>query len=267
MLPTDASLATRARRSAGVRPCRRIGMRAETRTIRSSRSTATCSRSTSRSTAPSSSRSPRPIAPHCRSRSATSIRSFVDNLKEPLVFANDLLQGRGEAAGITGRRFIINSTWGIGGLFDKAAGLGMSRQSGDFGQTLFAWGVGRRPVPDAAAVRAVERPRRDRDGRRLLRGADRARRFRRDAPQGQASVGVSAASTTLAEHRDRSKASRRARSTSTRTCAASWRQNRQATLREARDVGPGRRSGRSRRATPRRPIRRSPARRAAGPPR
>ena len=70
-----------------------------------------------------------------------SVRSFIDNLKEPLVFANDLLQGRGEAAGITGRRFIINSTWGIGGLFDKAAGLGMPRQSGDFGQTLFSWGI------------------------------------------------------------------------------------------------------------------------------
>ncbi len=69
------------------------------------------------------------------------IRSFVDNLTEPLVFANDLLQGRGEAAGITGRRFLINSTWGIGGLFDKAGELGMPRQSGDFGQTLFSWGV------------------------------------------------------------------------------------------------------------------------------
>ena len=69
------------------------------------------------------------------------VRSFVDNLREPLIFANDLLQGRGEAAGITGRRFLINSTWGIAGLFDKAAELGMPRQSGDFGQTLYAWGV------------------------------------------------------------------------------------------------------------------------------
>jgi phospholipid-binding lipoprotein MlaA len=69
------------------------------------------------------------------------IRSFIDNLKEPLVFANDMLQGRGEAAGITGRRFLINSTWGIGGLFDKAGTLGMPRQSGDFGQTLYAWGI------------------------------------------------------------------------------------------------------------------------------
>ena len=69
------------------------------------------------------------------------LRAFFDNLKEPLTFANDLLQGRGEAAGITGRRFIINSTWGLGGLFDRAGELGMPRQSGDFGQTLYAWGL------------------------------------------------------------------------------------------------------------------------------
>lgn len=69
------------------------------------------------------------------------IRAFIDNLHEPLVFANDLLQGRGQAAGITGRRFLINSTIGIGGLFDRATELGEVRQSGDFGQTLFAWGI------------------------------------------------------------------------------------------------------------------------------
>lgn len=73
------------------------------------------------------------------------IRAFIDNLHEPLVFANDLLQGRGDAAGISGRRFLINSTWGLAGLFDKAAELGMPRQSGDFGQTLYAWGVGDGP--------------------------------------------------------------------------------------------------------------------------
>lgn len=73
------------------------------------------------------------------------VRAFVDNLQEPLVFANDLLQGRGQAAGITGRRFIINSTLGLGGLFDRAAELGEARQSGDFGQTLYAWGLGDGP--------------------------------------------------------------------------------------------------------------------------
>lgn len=69
------------------------------------------------------------------------IRAIVDNLKEPLVLVNDLLQGRGTAAGITGRRFIINSTFGLGGLTDRAAEWGLPRQSGDFGQTLFAWGL------------------------------------------------------------------------------------------------------------------------------
>lgn len=69
------------------------------------------------------------------------VRAFIDNLHEPLIFANDLLQGRGQAAGITGRRFLINSTLGVAGLFDRATEMGEPRQTGDFGQTLYAWGV------------------------------------------------------------------------------------------------------------------------------
>lgn len=63
------------------------------------------------------------------------------NLNEPTVFANDLLQGRGMAAFVTLQRFVVNSTVGIGGLFDIASAGGLPRQSGDFGQTLYAWGV------------------------------------------------------------------------------------------------------------------------------
>ena len=73
------------------------------------------------------------------------IHAVLGNLKEPLVFANDLLQGRGTAAGITGKRFIVNSTAGLAGLFDRASGLGLARQSGDFGQTLHVWGAGGGP--------------------------------------------------------------------------------------------------------------------------
>ena len=73
------------------------------------------------------------------------IRHVVDNLKEPLVFVNDLLQGRGETAAITGKRFLINSTVGFAGLADRAAQWGLPRQSGDFGQTLYKWGVGDGP--------------------------------------------------------------------------------------------------------------------------
>jgi phospholipid-binding lipoprotein MlaA len=63
------------------------------------------------------------------------------NLKEPRVFANDILQGRMNAAGITLTRFVFNSIFGLGGLFDVASQGGLPKQTGDFGQTLFVWGV------------------------------------------------------------------------------------------------------------------------------
>ena len=69
------------------------------------------------------------------------IRSFIDNLAEPRIFANELLQGRADAAGITFIRFVVNTTAGLGGLFDVAAKEGWTKQSGDFGQTLSVWGV------------------------------------------------------------------------------------------------------------------------------
>jgi phospholipid-binding lipoprotein MlaA len=63
------------------------------------------------------------------------------NLKEPRVFANNVLQGRLNAAGITVGRFIFNSIFGLGGLFDIAGPAGLPQQTGDFGQTMFVWGV------------------------------------------------------------------------------------------------------------------------------
>jgi len=68
------------------------------------------------------------------------LRHLLDNLHEPVVFINTLLQGRFKDAGTTGSRFIINSTIGIAGLEDVAAGHHLPRQIGDFGQTLWAWG-------------------------------------------------------------------------------------------------------------------------------
>jgi phospholipid-binding lipoprotein MlaA len=63
------------------------------------------------------------------------------NLKEPRIFANNILQGRFNAAGITLSRLVFNTTFGLGGLFDVATPGGLPKQSGDFGQTLFVWGV------------------------------------------------------------------------------------------------------------------------------
>ncbi len=68
------------------------------------------------------------------------IDAFTTNLGEPVVFANNILQLRMEAAATTLGRFALNSTVGIGGLFDVAATQQMPHQSGDFGQTLYVWG-------------------------------------------------------------------------------------------------------------------------------
>jgi len=68
------------------------------------------------------------------------IDAFTTNLSEPMVFANNVLQLRPGAAVTTLGRFAINSTVGLGGLFDVAAEQGMAHQSGDFGQTMYVWG-------------------------------------------------------------------------------------------------------------------------------
>jgi phospholipid-binding lipoprotein MlaA len=69
------------------------------------------------------------------------IRSTIDNLTEPRIFVNDLLQRRADAAGITFNRFFINTIVGVAGMFDFATQRGFPKQSGDFGQTLYMWGM------------------------------------------------------------------------------------------------------------------------------
>ncbi|HYM02211.1 MAG TPA: VacJ family lipoprotein [Stellaceae bacterium] len=70
-----------------------------------------------------------------------AIRHFLNNLNEPIVFANDLLQGEFKRAHTTFARFLMNSTFGLGGIMDLATGEGLEKQTGDFGQTLYSWGV------------------------------------------------------------------------------------------------------------------------------
>jgi phospholipid-binding lipoprotein MlaA len=73
------------------------------------------------------------------------VHDFNSNLKEPRIFVNNVLQFRLDAAARTAARFALNSTFGIGGLFDIANREGLPPESGDFGQTLFVWGVGEGP--------------------------------------------------------------------------------------------------------------------------
>lgn len=70
------------------------------------------------------------------------VRNFAQNLQEPLVFANDLLQGNMRRSINTAARFVVNSTVGIVGVFDVAERWNMPHHEADLGQTFGVWGVG-----------------------------------------------------------------------------------------------------------------------------
>jgi len=74
-----------------------------------------------------------------------SFRNFLNNLNSPVIFANDVLQGDASRARITLTRASINTTVGVGGLFDFATRWGYQRHDEDFGQTLGVYGVGEGP--------------------------------------------------------------------------------------------------------------------------
>lgn len=68
-------------------------------------------------------------------------RNFSRNLGEPLIFVNDLLQGKVGTAASTLGRFAINTTVGVLGVFDVAARGRIPHHDNGFGTTLGRWGV------------------------------------------------------------------------------------------------------------------------------
>jgi len=75
----------------------------------------------------------------------TGVRNVVQNLKEPAVAVNDLLQGHVNNAWQSVQRLTVNSTIGAAGVIDVAAKWGLPPHKADFGQTLAVWGVGEGP--------------------------------------------------------------------------------------------------------------------------
>jgi phospholipid-binding lipoprotein MlaA len=80
----------------------------------------------------------RNIAPEKFRRGA---HNFLNNLRSPVIFFNDVLQGEFERAITTLLRFLVNSTVGILGFNDAAADLGLEFHDEDFGQTLAVWNM------------------------------------------------------------------------------------------------------------------------------
>jgi len=72
----------------------------------------------------------------------TGVSNFFSNLGDVVTVVNDLLQFKFSQAMDDAGRVAINTTFGIGGVFDWASKDGIQKHNEDFGQTLAAWGWG-----------------------------------------------------------------------------------------------------------------------------
>ncbi|MGB4100649.1 MAG: VacJ family lipoprotein [Alphaproteobacteria bacterium] len=92
----------------------------------------------------------KPLAELYRFFTPTYLRDRVSgifsDMNEPVVFGNSLMQGRLNDAGVSLGRLVVNSTVGVGGMWDIAGKyLGWPAKTADFGQTLHSWGLGQGP--------------------------------------------------------------------------------------------------------------------------
>jgi phospholipid-binding lipoprotein MlaA len=75
----------------------------------------------------------------------TAVSNFFGNIDDFFTGINDVLQGKGDRAGDAFGRVLLNSTFGLGGMFDLASMMGITKDKNDFGLTLGKWGA-----PDGA---------------------------------------------------------------------------------------------------------------------
>lgn len=68
--------------------------------------------------------------------------NFFDNLTGPVSSFSALLQGDVRNSATELGRFLLNTTAGIGGLFDVATDVGLESDQEDLGQTMGRWGIG-----------------------------------------------------------------------------------------------------------------------------
>lgn len=75
----------------------------------------------------------------------TGLRHLLLHIKEPIVFLHDVLQLKPKHAAKTLARFVINTTAGVGGLFDVAKTAKLPHRDNGLGNTLARYGVGPGP--------------------------------------------------------------------------------------------------------------------------
>lgn len=70
------------------------------------------------------------------------VSNVASNLDLPGDVINGALQGDINNMGKNLSRFLINTTLGVGGIFDPAKHFGLTQEKTDFGETLYVWGAG-----------------------------------------------------------------------------------------------------------------------------
>lgn len=71
----------------------------------------------------------------------TGVSNFFGNLDDMFTGINNVLEGRGQQAGDDFGRVLLNSTFGLGGIFDLASMMGIQKDKKDFGITFGKWGA------------------------------------------------------------------------------------------------------------------------------
>ncbi len=75
----------------------------------------------------------------------TGVSNVFNNVEDLISAVNDLLQGKLDKLDDDLGRVLLNTAFGLGGIFDLASMVGMERGNEDFGQTFGAWGLPQGP--------------------------------------------------------------------------------------------------------------------------
>jgi len=73
------------------------------------------------------------------------VSNFFNNIDDMVSAVNDLLQGKLDKLGDDLGRVVLNTGFGLGGIFDLASMIGIERGNEDFGQTFGVWGFPQGP--------------------------------------------------------------------------------------------------------------------------
>ena len=74
-----------------------------------------------------------------------TVGNLYDYIRSPITIVNSILQGDEIRFRDSVGRFLVNTLFGLCGVFDVASEIGIPKYEEDFGQTLAVWGVGTGP--------------------------------------------------------------------------------------------------------------------------